>query len=135
MYESKTKETEHSVEEFLNQVTDEQKRADSFFLMELMQKNTGKPPKMWGSSIVGFGFLHYKYASGHEGDTCWVGFSPRKRNLTLYFTPGLYDFGEFLTRLGKHKTGVGCVYINKLSDVNISVLEEMIQYASSKLDH
>lgn len=127
MYESKTKPTDASVEQFISQISDEQKKADSLRLVELMQNATGEPAQMWGTSIIGFGAYHYKYASGHEGDACQAGFSPRKQNLTLYFTGRLEDQADLLARLGKHKTGVGCVYIKKLEDIDTAVLEEMLR--------
>lgn len=127
MYEQKTKPTDASVTAFLDQVLDDQKRADSFQLVDIMRKISGRPAKLWGGTMVGFGEYHYRYPSGHEGDTFWVGFSPRKQALTLYFMGRLEDKVDLLARLGKHKTGVGCVYIKRLSDVNLSVLEEMIR--------
>src|SRR5512147_809343 len=120
MAELKTKPTEQSVEDYLNAIPDEQKRADAFAIVKLMKQVTRAEPKMWGSSIVGFGSYHYKYASGHEGDTCLVGFSPRKQNLTLYLMLGVADYSDLLNKLGKHKTGKGCLYINKLADVDVS---------------
>ena len=92
-----------------------------------MQKETGHKPKMWGPSIVGFGSYHYKYESGHEGDSCMIGFSPRKQNLTLYVMAGLGHLDKLFKDLGKYKTGKGCLYINKLEDVNIDVLKQIIK--------
>jgi hypothetical protein len=126
MAELKTKENEASVEDFLNRVTGERKRQDSFSLLEMMQRITGQPPKMWGDSIVGFGSQHYKYATGHEGDMPWVGFSPRKQSLTLYLALYFKNLTDLLPLLGKHKTSKSCLYINKLSDVDQNVLAEMI---------
>ena len=121
----KTKQTDVSPTAFINQVEDEQKRKDAHELVALMKKITGKPPKMWGPSIVGFGTYHYKYASGREGDMPLTGFSPRKASLVLYLGPGLQD-KELTGKLGKHKTGKGCLYINKLDDVDRDVLRELV---------
>lgn len=92
-----------------------------------MKRVTRQAPKMWGSSIVGFGSYHYKYASGHEGDMCLTGFSPRKEALTLYLSLGSGSYGELLQKLGKHKTGKGCLYIKNLEDVDLKVLEELVK--------
>ncbi len=125
--ENKTKPTGKSVTEFLNQVEHEQKRADSFAILEMMKAQTGLEPKMWGDSMIGFGEYHYKYASGHEGDIFLVGFSPRKQNLTLYVMAGINQHPELFERLGKHKTSKACLYINKLADVDTEVLQEIIK--------
>lgn len=126
MAKNKTTETDLSVTDFVNALKGETKRKDSFQLIELMKKITKLEPKMWGTSIIGFGSYHYKYESGHEGDAPLVGFSPRAAALTLYLSA--YDSREaFLEKLGKHKTSKGCVYIAKLEDVNLSVLEKMIR--------
>ena len=126
MAELKTKQTKASVEKFLNGVKDEKKREDSFKILELMKKITKEEPKMWGPSIIGFGNYHYKYASGREGDWFLTGFSPRKQNLTLYIMSYLEKHKDLLKKLGKHKTGKGCLYINKLDDVDMNVLKELI---------
>ena len=126
--EIKTKETDASVEDFLNKISDEQKRKDSFAIMEMMKKASGEEPKMWGASIIGFGNKRYKSpATGREVDWLKIGFSPRKANLSLYLTMGIQEHAEALEKLGKHKTGVGCLYINKLEDVDVKVLEKMIK--------
>ena len=126
--EIKTKETEESVDAFLNSIPDEQKRKDSFVLVKMMEKATREKAKMWGSSIVGFGNLRYKSpATGREVDWMKIGFSPRKANLSLYLMLDINAHKDFLKRLGKHKTGKGCLYINKLEDVDEKVLEEMIK--------
>jgi len=122
----KTTKNEASVEDFLNGVKDDQKRKDSFKILDMMKRLSGYEPKMWGGSIVGFGEYHYKYESGREGDMCRMGFSPRAQNLSIYFMPGYIDFEDELSRLGKHKTGKSCLYIKRLSDVDEDVLEEMI---------
>ncbi|MBK8466214.1 MAG: DUF1801 domain-containing protein [Chloracidobacterium sp.] len=125
--EIKTKPTAASVEDFLNDIADEQKRKDSFLILEMMKKSSGEEPKMWGGSIIGFGNKRYQSpATGREVDWLQIGFSPRKANLSLYLTAGLKQHFAALERLGKHKTGVGCLYINKLADVDIKVLKEMI---------
>ena len=128
MAELKTKVTNASVEDFLNGVEDEAKRKDSFTLLKMFSKITGEKPKMWGTSIVGFGKYHYKsLRSSQEGDWPLTAFSPRKQNLTLYVTPGYIDMAKLLAKLGKHKTSKGCLYINKLSDVDLEILEKIIQ--------
>jgi hypothetical protein len=126
--ENKTQENDQSVQAFLEGVEDERKRADSLALVQLLQEVTGEPPRMWGSAIVGFGKYHYRYDSGREGDSMMVGFSPRKQNLTLYVSD-LDKLDELLNRLGKHKTGKGCLYINRLADVDTSVLRELVQHS------
>lgn len=124
----KTKINDASVSDFINKVTDEQKRKDSFKLLQLFSKVTGEEPKMWGTSIIGFGSYHYKSErSKQEGDWPLTGFSPRKQNLTLYIMSGFADNTDLLKNLGKHKTSVGCLYINKLADVDISVLEKIVK--------
>lgn len=126
--EIKTKPTAASVEDFINAVPDEQKRKDSFTILEMMRKATGEEPAMWGSSIIGFGNVRYKSPkTGREVDWLRIGFSPRKANISLYLTMDVKKHGDALEKLGKHKTGVGCLYINKLADVDIKVLEWMIK--------
>ncbi len=126
MAELKTKETKANVEQLLNKIADEKKRKDCFALVKIMKQVTKQPPKMWGPSIIGFGRYHYKYASGHEGDMCLIGFSPRKEALTLYLMLGAGKHGDLMKKLGKHKTGKGCLYIKTLDDVNLKVLEQII---------
>jgi len=126
MAELKTKVSKASVEKFLNSIKDEQKRQDSFKILEMMKKITKEDPKMWGPSIVGFGSYHYKYASGHEGDMCIAGFSPRKEALTIYILPGFEEYDSLMKKLGKYKTGKSCLYIKKLADVDIKVLTKLI---------
>lgn len=122
----KTHVSDDSVEDFLGNVTDESKQQDSFVLLEMYKKVTGEPAKMWGT-MVGFGTYHYKSErSKQEGDWPRAAFSPRKQYLTLYFMPGFSKHAESLKKLGKHKTSVGCLYINKLADVDTNVLEEMV---------
>jgi hypothetical protein len=122
----KTKQNEASVDEFLNANADEQQRADSFEVLEMMRRITGHEPKMWGPSIVGFGFRTIKSPSGREVDWLEVAFSPRKAALTLYGVMSIADRDEMLSKLGKHKCGGGCLYIKRLSDIDHSVLEKMI---------
>ena len=124
----KTTENEASVEDFINGVADEQKRKDSAVLIKMMQKATKEKPKMWGSSLIGFGSMVYKSPSGREVEWFKVGFSPRKANLSLYtmgLDPGIREAS--LKKLGKHKTGGGCIYVNRLEDIDMKVLEEMIK--------
>lgn len=124
----KTLPNDASAEDFINTVTDETKKQDSFTLLKVFKKVTNQPPKMWGASIIGFGQYHYKSErSSQEGDWPLVAFSPRKQNLTLYIMPGFADLQDFLKDLGKHKTSVGCLYINKLADVDLKALEEIIK--------
>jgi hypothetical protein len=124
--ELKTKRTEASVEDFLNGVEDEKVRTDCRKIAKLMADATGAPPKMWGANIVGFGTQTAKYASGKELDWLIVGFSPRKANLTLYLSTGQAWNEDLLSRLGKHKTGMGCLYFKRLSDVDEDVLKKLI---------
>ena len=126
----KTKATASSVADFINSIEDEQKRNDSFVILKLMEKAMKEPPKMWGSSMIGFGELRYKSpATGREVDWFKIGFSPRKANLSLHLVD-LKRHADALTKLGKHKTGAGCLYINKLADIDIKILEKMIDAAA-----
>jgi hypothetical protein len=128
--EIKTKPTASSVVSFVDSITDEQKRKDSHVLLKLMEEATKEKPKMWGSSLIGFGDKRYKSpATGREVDWFKIGFSPRKANLSLYLSLDIKKHGDALSKLGKHKTGVGCLYINKLEDVDMKVLEKMIATA------
>jgi len=127
MSELKTTVTNASVDDFINTVADETKKRDSFALIKLFTKVTNEKPKMWGSSIVGFGQYHYKSdRSKQEGDWPLTGFSPRKQSLTLYIMPGFDKYTDLLRKLGKYKTSKGCLYINRLSDVDPAVLESLI---------
>jgi hypothetical protein len=123
---NKTKATKASVSEFLNSIEDRQKRADARKVAAMMRKATGKRAKMWGTSIVGYGTYHYKYASGREGDFMIAGFSPRKRALTVYIMAGFGRFEALLDKLGKYKTGKSCLYIKRLADVDEQVLQKLI---------
>jgi hypothetical protein len=133
MAEQKTKPTAESVESFLDNIEDEAVRHDCQAIMKIMKKATGVSPKMWGGSIVGFGSYHYKYDSGHEGDSCLTGFSPRKQNISLYVMPGVSTREDLLMKLGKHKAGKGCLYIKRLDDINIPVLETLIKESVNHL--
>ena len=124
--ELKTKVNEASVEGFLNSVEDEQSRKDCLEILKMMKQVTKEEPKMWGASIVGFGSYHYKGASGREGDWFLTGFSPRKQNLTLYLNHGFDVHEDLLKKLGKYKTGMGCLYVKKLDDVDKKVLKELV---------
>ena len=134
MTDIKTKATSASVEEFINSIKDEQKRKDSFVLLEMMKKAIGEEPKMWGSSIIGFGQVRLKSPNtGREVDWLRIGFSPRKANLSLYISGDInHQHAETLKKLGKHKTGVGCLYINKLEDVDLIILKQMIEASLTK---
>lgn len=130
MAEQKTKPSDESVDAFLGAVEDPARRAECLALVEMMREATGLEPRLWGGSMVGFGSYHYKYASGHEGNSFLVGFAPRKKELTLYFMGGLEPQRESLAKLGKHKTGKGCLYLKRLADVDLGVLHEMVARAA-----
>ncbi len=127
MAELKTKQNDASVEDFINAVESEQKRKDAYTILELMKTITGEPAKMWGPSIIGFGKVPLKYASGRELEWPICGFSPRKASISLYVSCNISTQQDLLNKLGKHKTGKGCLYINKLTDVNMDVLNELIK--------
>lgn len=129
MYEQKTKENENSVIDFIENVENEKKKADAYELLKIFEEVTGFEPKMWGTSIIGFGKYHYKYESGHEGDASLVGFSPRKTRISLYLDYDNEEKRKLLENFGKHQTGKACVYINKLADVDIDVLKDLIKHA------
>ncbi len=124
--EAKTRPTPASVADFIAALPDDRRRADAQAVCAILEQATGFEPVMWGASIIGFGAYHYRYESGREGDAPLVGFSPRKASLVLYLAPG-EDRADLLGRLGKHKAGAGCVYVNRLSDVDASVITEMAQ--------
>jgi hypothetical protein len=124
---NKTQPTKASVKDFLAAVENERRRKDGETLLKLMQKVTGKKPVMWGPSIIGFDQVHYKYESGREGDICRIGFSPRKASLSLYIPTGFANADKLKKKLGKVKSAVGCMYINKLDDVDMNVLEQLIR--------
>ena len=128
LVEIKTKPTSGSVEDFINTIEDAQKRKDSFMLLEMMKKASGEDPVLWSSSVIGFGNKRYKSpGTGREVDWLLIGFSPRKANLSLYLSMYREDYADALKKLGKHKTGVGCLYIKKLEDIDLKVLEEIIK--------
>jgi hypothetical protein len=126
MAELKTKSTTASVSQFIDAIKDPDRRKDCRTVLGMMKKATGARPRMWGSSIVGFGKYRYRYASGREGDWFVIGFSPRKQNLTLYLMSGANSHGALLRKLGKHKLGMGCLYINRLTDVDLPTLRDLI---------
>ena len=129
MAENKTVKTGASVDEFIAGVENKRRREDGIALLEMMREITGLDPEMWGPSIVGFGDLRYKYESGREGDMFLTGFSPRKRSLSLYVTSEFDMYETLLSRLGKHRRGASCLYINKLADVDMDVLRELVRRA------
>lgn len=126
MAEPKTNFNEGSVEEFIDRVENEQKRDDSREIIKIMSEITGQPPKMWGTSIIGFGTYHYVYESGREGDWMLTGFSPRKQALTMYIMSGFSEYDDLLAKLGSHKIGKSCLYVKKLADLDLDILKEMI---------
>ena len=132
MAETKTKPTDQSVTGFLQAIPDERKRNDAFALVDLMRKVTRAEPRMWGPSIVGFGTRHYRYASGREGDICVLGFSPRKDAISLYLAGGLEPHADLLEKLGKYRTGKGCLYVKTLDDVKVPVLEKLLRAAAKR---
>lgn len=127
MAKNKTIPNETSVSAFIKGVEDEQKKADCHTLIGLMKEITGEEPVMWGPSIIGFGSYHYKYDSGREGDMLLTGFSPRKQNLTLYIMSGFNRYEKLMQKLGKYKTGKSCLYVKRLSDIDMGVLTELIK--------
>ena len=127
MAENKTQKTGASVEEFLASVENKRRREDGLTLLDMMREITGLEPDMWGPSIIGFGDYHYRYESGREGDMFLTGFSPRKQSLSLYIMAGFDEYDDLLTRLGKHRKGASCLYINKLADVDMEVLRELVR--------
>ena len=129
----KTKQTNASVEKFLNQIPDEVRREDCFKIAKMMEEITGCKPKMWGPSIVGFDAYHYKYASGHEGDWPIAAFSPRKKDLTLYLLPGFQEHADLMQQLGKHSTGKSCLYIKRLSDIHVPTLKKLIRESVKRM--
>ena len=131
--ELKTKKTAASVEKFIESIEDEGTKADCRRLVTMMKAATGAEPRMWGESVVGFGDYHYKYASGREGDWFITGFSPRKANLTLYFMSGVEPYSELLARLGRHRTGKGCLYVKRLGDLDMKVLTRLIRTSTRDL--
>ena len=127
MAQLKTQKNDASVVDFLNSVEDERKRQDSFAILDMMSEATGEGPTMWGSSIVGFGSYHYKYASGREGHWFKTGFSPRKQSLTLYIMDGFSQYDDLLRKLGKYTTGKSCLYVKKLDDIDLPTLRKLVK--------
>lgn len=132
MSELKTKPGAESVEDFLNSIEDEKKRQDSYVILDLMKQATHEEPKLWGGSMVGFGKYSYTYASGHSGEWFLTGFAPRKKNLTLYIMSGFEGYDELMVNLGKYKTGKSCLYINKIEDIDLVMLRELVE---SSVEH
>jgi hypothetical protein len=135
MPENKTKATEESVESHINSIVDPIRRRDCADLAILMAEATKEPPKMWGTSIVGFGSYHYRYESGREGDTCLVGFASRKGDISIYGLNAAPRHAELIPRLGKHKAGKGCLYIRNLADVDLKVLQILVADAAKVKHH
>lgn len=133
MAELKTKPTDDSVEKYLAGVEDDGRRRDCFELLELMREVTGEEPALWGGSMVGFGSYHYRYDSGHEGNSFLTGFAPRKRNLSLYLNCYLEPDDELLSRLGKVKSGKACIYLSKLEDIDLEVLRALVKRSVADL--
>ncbi|MBB5745932.1 DUF1801 domain-containing protein [Brevundimonas variabilis] len=133
MAEPKTQPTPASVDAFIEAVDHPGRRDDARAALALLTEVTGEPPVMWGSSIIGFGRYHYRYASGHEGDAPLIGFSPRKAKLVFYMAAYDDERGDFLNRLGKHKSGQSCVYVNRLADIDQAVLAEMARWSVEAL--
>ena len=132
MTQNKTVKTGASVDEFMAAVENRRRREDGLVLLNMMRDVTGLEPEMWGPSIIGFGSYHYRYESGREGDMPLIGLSPRKQSLSLYIMSGFDEYQELLGKLGKHRTGASCLYINKLADVDMGVLREMV---SQSVEH
>lgn len=127
MYEAKTKPTQVSVSTYLSGIEDEARRKDCKTLAALMKRVTGFTPKMWGASIVGFGSYHYKYESGHEGDSCLAGFSSRKTDISIYVVSGFEGRDDLLAKLGKYKTAKVCLYVKRLADIDAAILEKLVK--------
>ncbi len=134
MAETKTKPTAVTVDSFIDAVENPVRRADARAVLAMMERVTGESPQMWGPSIIGFGSYHYRYDSGHEGNACRLGFSPRKAELVLYVLTGEPEQDAQLARLGKHKTGKSCLYVKKLADVDMAMLEEITRGALKHMD-
>src|SRR5438132_13840756 len=133
MTENKTKETGASVDRYVGSIKDESRRKDCETLAKLMSRATNQPPKMWGTSIVGFGSYHYKYESGREGDSCLTGFSSRKGDISIYLTSDFPARDQLLARLGKHKTAKACLYVGKLADVDLKILEKLVANSAAEV--
>ncbi|MEP7237365.1 MAG: DUF1801 domain-containing protein [Ferruginibacter sp.] len=125
-YQAKTKENTGSVKDFIKTIPDEQRQKDALVIVDIMEKQSGFPAKMWGPAIIGFGSYHYVYESGHEGDAPLVGFSPRKTEFALYLSSAFDKRAELLQKFGKHKTAKACVYIKNIEDIDVAVFKKMI---------
>lgn len=134
MAETKTKPTEGSVDAYIEAIESPARREDARTVRGMMERITGEPPKMWGPSIIGFGSYHYRYDSGHEGTSCRLGFSPRKAELVLYVLTGTPEQEALLAKLGKHKVGKSCLYIKRLADVDMAVLEDITRAALADMN-
>lgn len=134
MSENKTQVTDVDVDEFLASIEHKQRQADAITLKAIFKDATGYDPVMWGPSIIGYGRYHYRYASGREGDFLATGYSPRKANLSIYIMPGYADYSDLLKDLGKHKLGKSCLYVNKLADIDVAVLERLIKQGVADLN-
>ena len=133
MADLKTKPSDQSVRKFLDGVADQKRRQECFAVLELMKQVTKQEPKMWGSSMVGFGSYHYKYASGREGDWFLTGFSPRKRDLTIYLMCGFSEHKALMQQLGRFKTGVSCLYVKSIQDIDLRVLKKLVKASVDQL--
>lgn len=129
----KTQENDGDVIAYLNSVDNKRRREDSFVVLDLMRDVTGEEPRMWGDTIIGFGRYTYRYASGRENDWFLTGFAPRKQSLTLYIMPGFERYDELLGKLGKHKIGKSCLYVNKLDDIDLDVLRELVRHSAETM--
>lgn len=134
MSQNKTQPTDQSVKTFIDSLDDQQKIADSYSLLDLMKEVTGCEPKMWGPSIIGFDQYHYKYESGREGNFLKVGFSPRKRELSIYLMCSFENNEDLMSKLGKHRTGKSCLYVKRLEDINMDVLRDLVQESVKYVD-
>lgn len=130
---NKTQKTKVNPFDFIDTVADENRRHDCLAIIAMMQEVTGAPPRMWGPAIIGFGDYHYKYESGREGDFFLLGFSPRKQHLVLYIMPGCEAFPDEMKKLGKHKTGKSCLYINRLADIDRTILRQIMMKSVMKM--
>ena len=135
MAQNKTVPTGASVAHYIHQIDNPQRKEDCITILELMKEATGEEPKMWGSSIVGFGSYHYKYESGREGDMILTGFSNRKQNITIYIMSGFKKYDDLLVKVGKFKTGKSCFYIKRLSDIDIEILKKMIKLSVEEVNN
>ena len=133
MSDLKTQPNDTSIDDFLTNVSDEQKRKDCCTIIDMMKSVTGSEPKMWGGSIIGFGTYHYKYASGREGDFFLTGFAPRKQNLTMYIMSGFKEYDKLMSKLGKYKTGRSCLYIKNLEAIDMKILKELVQKSAKAI--